>query len=272
MRNYLTILLICFGIVNAIAQNKICGKVIESKSKQVVPFVNIGIPNLGVGTVADENGEFCINISDSLRQEILVFSSLGYSKQSIAISSFLNAENAIITLQPNAIQLADIIIKPKSQKRLGNKIDSKAVTAGFNSNTLGCEVGVLYYPKKKTVRIKDFNFHVAATKYDSVLYRVNVYELQADGFPGSNILQENVIGAITKAGWVTVDLRPYNLVTNKNFVISLEWIKNPGNGDAGLYFSAGFLTGNPFFARKASQDKWEKISMVSLGFYTNVEY
>ena len=60
-------------------------------------------------------------------------------------------------------------------KILGYTIQSKIIQAGFTNNNLGYEMGVLIKNKTRA-KIQSINLNVGTCTYDSVLYRVNVYE------------------------------------------------------------------------------------------------
>ena len=152
---------------------------------------------------------------------------------------------------------------------MGNTTRSKSVNAGFNSNTLGNEIGEIIKIKKSPTYLKRFNASINETTDDSVKLRLNIYSVK-DGLPDKNLLQQNIFVMVKKnQDKITIDLEPYHIMVDDNFFISLEWIQDtPGHG---VKFSASLLS-SPIIARTTSQDKWEKIGIAGVGFNVLAEY
>ena len=55
------------------------GKVVDADNRPI-PFVNIWVQNENIGTTTEENGEFIL--SENNNNKNLIFSALGYEKQS----------------------------------------------------------------------------------------------------------------------------------------------------------------------------------------------
>ena len=73
--------------------------------------------------------------------------------------------------------------------------------------------------------------------YDSLIFRVNIYKLNKDGKPESNMLTKSLlVTPKSKTGLVEVDLSQLYLFVDDDVIVSLEWIKNLGD-TKGLYLS-----------------------------------
>ncbi|MBL4724616.1 MAG: carboxypeptidase-like regulatory domain-containing protein, partial [Lutibacter sp.] len=81
MKNFLFLILIIPLI--SISQNKIQGIVIDSKSKQPLPFASI-ITNTNFGTLTDVDGEFHIKAKNSFHQ--ITISYVGYQSVTVSIT------------------------------------------------------------------------------------------------------------------------------------------------------------------------------------------
>ncbi|MEA3286822.1 MAG: hypothetical protein U9Q77_05560, partial [Candidatus Marinimicrobia bacterium] len=66
----------------------------------------------------------------------------------------------------------------------------------------------------------------------------------------------------------TIDLTPYHIVVQDNFVISLEYVKELGEGK--LQLKTGILSGKTFF-RKTSQAEWHSAPL-GLGMSVLIRY
>lgn len=284
------LLLSTFSIVS-FAQT-INGTIADLQTKQVLPFVNIGIVGRDVGTVSDENGRFALSTVNIASTDTLRLSMVGYSTQIWVLADFLQKYEAqsTIYLTPANVELATVTIRPRYLKTriLGSETENKAFTAGFKINDLGSELGVLIKTKKTPTFVRRFNCFVAHNSYDTLFFRVNIYNAR-NGKPTDNILLQNVfiekVGF--KSGWISIDLSPYNIEVQNDFVVSLEWIKDLDPNvpkdistreaqrkmrrGEGLSFSVTPL-GAPILYRKASQGTWEKLIAPSVGFNVEVGY
>ena len=255
------------------SQSYLEGFVKDNKTHEKLPYVNIGIIGKNVGTVSNQNGDFKIKLEDKYSNDSLRFSMIGYNSKTFKVADIKSnlKNNFIIELEPSMILLDEVIINSKvlKEKILGNETESKSIVAGFSSNELGNEVGIVIKIKQKPTYIEDFNVSIATNKYDTVKFRINFYTLK-DGMPDKNILKQPIIVKTTlKNGLLSVDLRKSNIVVEDDFFVALEWIEDLG--EDGLYFSAS-LMGSPVITRHTSQGIWEKEGPVSLGFNVKVKY
>ena len=269
MRNLCFYLFLIFSIsVNS--QNIIKCRVLDSASKAPVEFANAGIVSRAFGTVTDEKGEFTLNVPDSLMQEKIRISILGYKTKDISLKKLMSA--SVIYLAEAAYNLNEVSVKPKKTKHkvLGNETTSKSATCGFTSNKLGCEMGVKLNIKHKETHLKKLSFNIAGNVYDSLIFRVNIYKADKDGKPGENLLTKSLfVTPAAKTGLTEVDLSKLYLFVDDDVFVSLEWIKDFGD-TKGLYFSCQLFSGTWY--RMASQDKWEHISVAGVGLFVDVEY
>jgi hypothetical protein len=254
----------------ALKAQKIEGKIIDAKTKEPVPFANVGILHRNIGTVCDENGMFSLPTGTALVTDTFRISSLGYKAIAVRVSD-ASKFNGNFMLEPQAVALNEITIKPKTIKsiKLGNTADSKSMQAGFASNDLGSELGtVLKYSKKNPGKIKNVHFNISNNTYDSLLFRVNIYSFKK-GKTGESLLKEAIyVRTKIKNGTLNLDLDAKEIYITGDALLALEWIKDLGS--KGLYFSCGLLNANSY-ARKASQGDWEKIP-VGIGFWAEVAY
>lgn len=131
------------------------------------------------------------------------------------------------------------------------------ITYGYMSEQLGAEFGTLIKLNKPAL-LGEIRFHIVKTTLDSLVLRVNVYDV-VNGMPCNNLLKEPIIIRPTNvAGDVSIDLSEYNIVLEDDFVICLENFKKLGNNISGIKISAGMFN-DLSYQRLGSQGKWNKI-------------
>ena len=55
------------------------GQVMDEKTKDPIPYVNIGIVGKGVGKVSDSNGNFSIMLDEKYNDDTIKISMIGYT-------------------------------------------------------------------------------------------------------------------------------------------------------------------------------------------------
>lgn len=92
----------------------VSGAVIDSISREPIPYVAVYIPSTKEGKLTDGQGKFSIwkNASaDSLR-----FSVMGYTVKTVPLAAAAIGRELIVELAPTGIQLSEIVVKPKKEK------------------------------------------------------------------------------------------------------------------------------------------------------------
>src|SRR5262245_60451962 len=128
-------------LLYAIFTVKICmaqtfsGLIFDSKTKEPIQYVNIGIVKKAIGTVSDEKGAFNITLEDQYNADTLRISMIGYETQNFVVADFKKQfppQDATILLKPTVSELKEVVVKPGKIKytQLGNDYHSKNVTAG----------------------------------------------------------------------------------------------------------------------------------------------
>ena len=100
-----------------LAQHVITGKVLNDNGDEL-SFCTIGVEGKNFGTVSDINGFFSISLIDSLKNDSLTFSYVGYETHQVAISSLLKQEKNTIILKENISLFDEIIVEAKRTKQI----------------------------------------------------------------------------------------------------------------------------------------------------------
>jgi len=225
---FLVLFLVISGVLKA--QRPFNAVVIDEGTKGGISFASIGIKGKNIGTVANEKGNFELNISRCDEDDSLKISAIGYKTKGFTVSQIRQLGGKIITLEPIAVKLDEVLVSSKKVKRkvLGtSKYSTRNCSAfmGTDGNWKGEEAAIRANNEKgKYVYIEDFNFYIIQNKYeDSLTFRLMLYSVNPKNLPGETFLKKPVIfKTAVKQGIVHVDLKNYNITYNDDFFISLE--------------------------------------------------
>ncbi len=255
---YLIVLstVLLMNIHNGNAQ-KLEGQIIDKTTESPLAYVNIGIVELGIGTVSDEKGKFALKVSKDKADSVL-FSALGFESVKYSISGLL--KEPIVKLNPKSYELKtfDVVDKARGRDKIFGK--KKGIPQGETNlmgNSPGDEIGAHIRIKQPTY-LKSANFNITRVSGDSMIFRVNIYEFN-NGEIGDNLLKENVLlESSQEEGIVTVDLTPYQLLIEQDVLLTLENIDVDLNkNDRGILFKyvPVWFKAKGFYIRKGVNSK-----------------
>ncbi len=271
MKFTLYFFIITFAAANHLYSQEYSGQIINKKTGQVVEYVNIGIIGKNIGTVSDGNGKFSLPLDSQFDNDTLRVSRIGYYPFSVKVADFKKFQNQNVYLAERVFELEGVVVHHKTFKHkvLGVTAKTTKIIAGFKDNNLGYELGILM-KIKKSARLEEVNINFSRCTYDSIFYRVNVYETKGK-MKFENILNEPIYLKLAKENiteTVVIDLKPYNLVTQGNVLVTLEHVRNLGPGF--LYFSSNIASRTYF--RKTSEGKWDSAPVgISISLKAQVE-
>jgi hypothetical protein len=272
MRIFITGLLIIYSLL--ISAQTFFGKVVSNNNHLPVEYANIGVINKNIGTTSNAFGEFSINLPAELDNDTLRVSCIGFETTNIVIDKFKRLKIKEIQLAEKIYKLSEVIIIPKrfKEKLLGVTSKSKSIQAGFSEHILGKEMGIIL-PIKKSAKLKKINLNIATCNFDSIFYRINVYEVRNRARKDfENILQSPIYINIPKSkvgNTISIDVENKNIRVNGNCLVTIEFVRDLGKGQ--LYFCAGI--GNNTYHRATSQGKWSSVPIgIGLNVLAEVEY
>ncbi|MDH6341923.1 hypothetical protein M2480_000586 [Parabacteroides sp. PFB2-12] len=271
MKKRTTLVLVFILIFSTLyGQNRITGSILNAENNLPIEYANIGIVGKNIGTVSDMNGQFDFSVETQYLNDSLLFSCVGYESYSMRISHM--KENDTIHLKEKPFLLNEVVVTPRKfkEKVFGITAKKGIGVTGFENNNLGYECGLLMKNKKRA-ELRSVNVNISSCAYDTIFYRLNIYEVkEKNNF--ENILVEPIYVIASKEdilnGSLKIDLTGYNVVVNGNFLVTLEHIRDLGNG--GLWFPMSLK--QKTYHRKTSQGKWETAPIgFSLSVRANVE-
>jgi len=206
------------------------GRITDSKTNEPLEYVSIGIINTNFGTITDTNGYF--NFEATVEElSIVRISMIGYEPKKITVKDLRNNKNEI-RLNETTIELAEIIIKPTKERKIGATSHSRS--SGWSGwgglrTRKGYEIGILLDLGSKPVEVKNLNILLKRQSFDKTLFRLHIRAIK-DTLITDELLTENIIFPVTKeSGWVEIDLESYNIVVSGKVGVTLEWLDIIGN-------------------------------------------
>lgn len=256
--------IICIALsliaLNSHAQISINGMVTD-ESNQPVPYCSIGLKDLNIGAMSDENGNYKLVIPDEINQTI-IFSAAGYVDQSTSKDELKVNANVILEYNPIALQTVVINQKKMKQRIIGQK--SRPIltfSKMFDQNVPTIEQGNIFNIYQKT-KLKSYSFYIIpSSKFEEITLKLNIYDIKGN-FPEKLLLSDNIIYKANTTGWQKVDLSPYGLIFNdlKQIAVTLQLVdhKPLKNSDFIFGISAKKSISDDLLFRYQNQGKWEK--------------
>jgi len=249
-------------IINAQIIN---GKIISNETKQSIPFAKIGVDNEIIGAIADENGNYSIDLTNISKDNFIIVEYGGYQTFKSKIDDFINSKNHIIPLKEKVHTIEEVVINPKKylNKNWGTNAKSKKILFGFNpartKEDKSKEFGVLFTNSKK-VKIDKINLNIVDIKTDKpIVLDFNIYS--RDGkFPSQSIINQKLSIVLTKEKIInntfTFDISDLNIwVDKQDFFISVQVM----NGFDGWLYLSGALMKSVYY--RNFYGPWTKLTV-----------
>ncbi len=280
---FLILLIIVFSL-NSLSQGlspslpiELKGIVIDKETPNPVAYVGIGIQGKPLGTLSDSAGHYGFFIGKENLGDSLLLSTVGYYSLKLAIRQ-INRKGDTTLLQRRHLQLPNLVVisKPADDYLSGRQEISRIIQVSLHNKkapdqTIGSEMGMRIKVKRKAW-VKDLNWYVSINNFKTIKFRVNIYSVKND-MPDTLICRRQILATVNdgKTGWIKIDLRPYEVIVNSDFIITLQWIGGT------LYKKEVPLTMLPEalsfsknqYVRMASQDKWKRMGF-SLSYYATL--
>lgn len=230
MKHIIITLTICLTTNLANSQNILKGRVVN-QSGTPLEYASIGVLNKAIGTITEPNGTFILNVNKVDNGDSIRFSMIGYAPQCFKLNQLLGTENTIV-LQEQQFHLKEIIVKPRANSQVkGNRNRSwlgKCCGWGGTDHGKGSELGTKISIGDNPVKIEKLCVRILHHSFDSSLFRLHIRNI-VNNKPGSELLNQNIYLPISsKSGWITLDLRDYDIVLSGDVAVTLEWLKVMG--------------------------------------------
>jgi len=105
----------------------ISGRLFDQDTSEPVLFASISILNTSIGTITNQDGEFQLNIPDSLRRSKIRCSHIGYESHEVDLS-LLEGNHIDLAMRPQIVSLQEVIIRAVSPMQvLSDMLNHRAV-------------------------------------------------------------------------------------------------------------------------------------------------
>jgi CarboxypepD_reg-like domain len=260
------------------------GLVTDKEAHTPLAYVSVGILNKPLGTVTDTLGHFIFTIGQENISDSLQLSIVGYFTWRISVKDFVSAGDKTISLFVKTQRLREVTVTNSIQRPnteiIGRQNVNKLVQVSVHNKksadeTIGSEMGMRFTTNRKNAIIRDFNFYVSANNFNFIKFRVNIYSVK-DNLPDSLLYNKQIFATIDsfKTGWTKIDLEPYHIKVNSEFIVTVQWIESRTDKKENpitILPVALTLFSKNCYARIASQDKWKRMA-VNLSSYVTLAY
>lgn len=180
MKKILSIILLSSLSIFCFAQNKatLTGKVTDAKTGAPIEFVNIGEPNVGIGTTTDAKGKFSLELPPN-RNLTIEFDHLNYEKVPYTVNLKQGQKQTInVKLKPKAIETktatvtGDVEREEVNMQRLSTKVFEYIATPSGNLDPASIAIGVTGSADELSSQ-----YSVRGGSYDENLVYVNDFEI-----------------------------------------------------------------------------------------------
>ena len=244
----------------------IVGTVTGGPGQQPVPFVNIGLPARGLGTVSDEQGRYRLAYNPAYAADTVRVSSIGFEHRLLLFAALL--AGPAVQLTPAPVSLAEIrVVGPNAYHRTHTLGVDKPVPhfdMHMVTNELGTELGTVVHLQRKPTLVQSLHIAVVKNEAGPLTFRLNLYRLDAKGKPTTEKLlnRDVLLTAVPQPGVLTADLTADHLVVTEDFLLAVEWVKGTGATTPDLTkqlsFGGTMKYGEIFYMRRTSQATWQK--------------
>lgn len=217
------LLAITFLIISNLCFSQLKSVIINSETKEKIPYVNIWVENENIGTTSNEKGEFELEIEN---RKIILFSAIGYKTKKISSNSI----NSILELEPLTTQLDEVIISSKklTQELIIGKFKKSKINHYFGSGIKPWITARFFkYDNqyKQTPFLKKIRLLTKSDVRDSK-FNIRLYRVNENGEPENYIYDQNIIAIARKGKKTTqIDISELNIEFPENgFFIAIEWL------------------------------------------------
>ena len=97
------------------------GMLSDSETREALAFASVSIMNTSIGTVTNQDGKFQLVIADSLKNNKVIFSHIGYESREIDIL-LLKEEFVNIEMNPRIIPLSEVVVSAVNPESVLNEM------------------------------------------------------------------------------------------------------------------------------------------------------
>lgn len=202
---------------------------VDLKTEEAIPYVNIWIKGSNFGTSTDGEGFFFLSAQ---KRDTILFSAVGYATKELPFSEL----QPKIKLQEVASYLQEVIVQPADEKLLiVNPFQSKRCNYlyGVGDTNQPWMVGTrIFYEEgmREASLISKIRFQTRSD-VKSALMNIRLYSLDSAGYPSKFLIGENLLVEVKKGLKIhEIDLQDFHLrFSPSGIAVVAEWFILPRN-------------------------------------------
>ena len=212
--------------------------VIDSITKEKIPYVNIWVENEDIGATSDEEGKFELKV---YTPKNIVFSAIGFKTRIIKSDQIKD----LVQLYPQLTDLKEVVIKVRKLTReftIG-KFKKSKINSYFGCGTKPWMTARFFNYKKDYKNTPFINNITLLTNSDvkNSKFNIRLYDVNDRDEPEGYIYDGNIIGVARKGKRTTeIDISKLNIkFPKKGFFVSVEWLIIEANRHESTYTTEG---------------------------------
>ncbi len=231
MKSFLILILFYSGILLGYAQSTtVRGRVVDSENGQALAYAHLLFQNYAMGTTSDTDGWFAFSVPDSLRNESVWISYVGYKPRLVKIETL---GGKTVQLNPKTEGLGEILIEPIRNKK--NYVYRPGWTErpiGFGNLNAGLYPSqiAVYYPKpdkfENSCFLEEVKVYFFKTKEQWKLpskFRLHIYDMDENGKPGKDLLKNFIIEREAGESSLNIELLDQKIrIPEQGFFVGVE--------------------------------------------------
>ena len=229
MRFSIQLILLLCCINHSLAQQiKVQGRVVNENTDPL-PYAHLLFQKYAMGTTSNEEGYFTFTIPDSLRNEKVRVSYVGYHSKIIGIEDIVGRE---VKMLPKNEGLDEVIVSQiLEDKSFTYRPEWRNGSVGFGNLNAGLYPSqiAVYYPKPdkfdEACYLQEISIYFFRTseQWDlSSKFRLHIYSVE-DGHPGEDLLKNLIVEREAKKARVDVDLLSEKIsIPDDGFFVGVE--------------------------------------------------
>lgn len=205
-----------------------------NEKQEPIPYCSIHW-NKTMGLITDSLG--ILEISSISSVDSLVVQSLGYETKVVPRTQIHALEKLTIVLKPKSIQLPEVVVwRVKDHREYGITVRKEGFIYFKNATCTNSQMAIKITGYINPSKLESVSYFISSSSQGSIPFRIRVYEINEQGLPGNDLLNENIIVHDYKNGnWNSFNLSGYNVtLPDSGFFVAMEWMCHDLNGGNGL--------------------------------------
>ena len=237
--------------------------VVDDQNKPL-PYSSV-IWNKELGLVTDSSGN--VGIPDISLIDSLVVQSLGYEQKVFYRSEISTTGHLLVRLKPRVIELPEVIVwKAFDHAEFGVTVRKEGFIFFKHNTCTNCQIAVKISGYKSPAKLDNISVFISGSSEGGLPFRVRIYEIEQDGLPGKDLLNENIIVTKYRIGkWNTIDLSAFRVgqLPDSGFFVSIELLCDDLNKKNGLCIAGTDEINSGLTYFKNGTSEWRDLNLIN---------